>query len=1007
MSSEYRGCCADIGVNEGMRVEEIDIFERFDSLLRDYPNHVMLSEGSAESDITAAQLDILSGKVYRYLKDKGIGKEDMICILLPRGTAVAIALLGIWKAGAAAVIIEENSPVERTEYIQKDCGCVLVLNEHVWNEILCVESLEGHEPIDPHAAAFAVYTSGTSGNPKGVLHEYGRIPITFASYRWNGVSISQRGDIIILYFPLNFVASIMFMIISWMIGTKLLIAPCSVSKEPLKIMEFLIENKVTLAFFPPSLFRMQKSFGPYLKKVILSSEPAHGIWKDPSEMMVFNGYCSSETACGLLVSVLDKPNVTAPVGLPQYDVGVYLLNDDGEEVEVGESGELCFDAPFTRGYINLPEQTAKAFANGIFHSGDLARQMSDGQYQIIGRISDTIKINGKRVEPTEVEEAIKRVTGLEWTAVRSIKDKNGMHLAAYHLGEAEIGITELREKLGQILPYYMLPSYFVKIDSIPRLHNGKMNRKALPRPAVSDYLREYAPPTNETEEIICNAMQKVLKIKKVGIKDDFFLLGGDSLASMKLIVETGLSGLTFEDIYLGCTVSGIAEQYLSKIRVTEWSTEKINAQAITKSHPLTVEQKYILNYEFYTPNTTMYNNPALCRFIDVTAEDLAAAINKTIQNHPSLLTIFYYENGEYKQRYAPELMHEITVEKISDEEFEVLRGTLVQPFREITDCLLWRGRVFSAPSGNYIFFDVHHLIFDGTSYWLFMSNLQNCLSGMELGPDYYYYVLEQREKEMNSALYEEAKSYFEKRYAGQKCIRNLPYDYTSDENYAGDIDIPLQFTEDDYNAFEASTGIGRNGLFLMAGMLALGSVTNTDKIMITWIYNGRKDLDSMNSIGMLFYTLPLMLTITEDLTMEEMLADIKEQMNNSLKYSSCSFVSSTYVSPVEDDCICFMLQDDARTLSKNWQHPFEMVDIDIDNRASQTSLDVEIMTNGDEPNLYLDYAASLYKPDTIKYFGALTRSIAGKLIYYRDCPDIHVRKFIKNIESEGPSRVNE
>ena len=990
-----------------MRVEEIDIFERFDSLLKDCPNHVMLSEGPAETDITAAQLDILSGKVYRYLKDKGFGKEDMICILLPRGTAVAIALLGIWKAGAAAVIIEEDSPVERTEYIQKDCGCVLVLNEQVWKEIQSLEPLEGHEPIDPHAAAFAVYTSGTSGNPKGVLHEYGRIPITFASYRWNGVSISQRGDIIILYFPLNFVASIMFMIISWMIGTKLLIAPCSVSKDPLKIMEFLIENKVTLAFFPPSLFRIQKDFGPYLKKVILSSEPAHGIWKEPSEMMVFNGYCSSETACGLLVSVLDKPNVTAPVGLPQYNVGVYLVDDEDSPVEKGEAGELCFDAPFTRGYINQPEQTAKSFVNGVFHSGDLARQMNDGQYQIIGRISDTIKINGKRVEPTEVEEAIKRVTDLEWTAVRSIKDKNGLHLAAYHLGDAEIGITELREKLGQILPYYMLPSYFVKIDSIPRLHNGKMNRNALPRPSVSDCLSEYASPTNETEAIICNAMQKVLKIKKVGIKDDFFLLGGDSLTSMKLIVETGLSGLTFEDIYIGCTVSGIAEQYLSKKRVTEESTEMINAEAILKSHPLTVEQKYILNYELYIPNTTMYNNPALCRFIDVAAEDLAATIYKTIQNHPSLLTIIYYENGEYKQRYAPEMMHEITVEKVSDEELETLRVTLVQPFRKVTDRLLWRSRVFSAPSGNYIFFDVHHLIFDGTSYWLFMSNLQKGLSGMGLEKDYYYYVLEQREKEMNSTLYEEAKSYFEKRYAGMECIRNLPYDYTSDENFAGDIDIPLQLTSDDYNAFEASTGIGRNGLFLMAGLLALSSITNSDKVMITWIYNGRKDLDSMNSIGMLFYTLPLMLTVTENLTMEEMLTDIKEQMNNALKYSSCSFVSSTYVSPVKDDSICFMLQDDTRSLSENWRHPYEMLDIDIDNRASQTSLDVEIMTDGDEPNLYLDYAASLYKSDTIKHYGALTRSIADKLIYYRDFPDIHVKELIKNIESEGMARVNE
>ena len=990
-----------------MRVEEIDIFERFDSLLKDCPNHVILSEGPEETDISVTQLDILSGKVYRYLKDKGFGKEDMICILLPRGTAVAVALLGIWKAGAAAVIIEEDSPAERTEYIQKDCGCVLVLNEQVWEEILVLEPLEGHEPIDPHAAAFAVYTSGTSGNPKGVLHEYGRIPITFASYRWNGVSISQRSDIIVLYFPLNFVASIMFMIISWMIGTKLLIAPCSVSRDPLKIMEFLIEHKVTLAFFPPSLFRIQKDFGPYLKKVILSSEPAHGIWKEPSEMMVFNGYCSSETACGLLVSVLDKPNVTAPVGLPQYNVGVYLINDEGNPVEKGEAGELCFDAPFTRGYINQPEQTAKSFINGIFHSGDLARQMSDGQYQIVGRISDTIKINGKRVEPTEVEEAIKRVTGLEWTAVRSIKDKNGMHLAAYHLGDVEIGITELRDRLGQILPYYMLPSYFVKVNSIPRLHNGKMNRKALPRPSVSDYLSEYAPPTNETEMIICNAVQKVLKVKKVGINDDFFLLGGDSLSSMKLIVETGLSGLTFEDIYLGCTVSGIAEHYLSKMQVMEKSAEKINAEAILKSHPLTVEQKYILNYELYTPNTTMYNNPALCRFTDVTAEDLAAAINKTIKNHPSLMTIFYYENGEYRQRYAPELVHEITVENVSDEELETLQETMVQPFRNVTDCLLWRGRVFSAPSGNYVFFDVHHLIFDGTSYWLFMSDLQRCLSGMEPVPDYYYYVLEQREKEINSALHEEAKSYFDKRYAGVKCTRNLPYDYTSNENYAGDIDIDLQFTSDDYNAFEVSTGIGRNGLFLAAGLLALGSITNTDTVMVTWIYNGRKDIDSMNSVGMLFYTLPLMLTVTDDLTLEEMLTDIKDQMNNSLKYSSCSFVSSTYVSPVKDDCICFMLQDDARALSENWEHPFEMVDIAINDRASQTSLDVEIMTNGDEPNLYLDYAASLYNADTIERYGTLIKNIADKLIYYKDCPDITVREIIKNCESEAFTRINE
>lgn len=977
-----------------MKAEETNIFERYNVLLNECPDHVILSEGPAETDMTVQELDLSSAKVYRYLKDKGFGKEDMICILLPRGTAVAVALFGIWKAGAAAVIIEDHDPVERIEYIEKDCNCAFVLDVKAWEEIQRCEPLEGHEPLDPRAAAFAVYTSGTSGNPKGILHEYGRIPITFASYRWKGISISQRSDTIIHYFSMNFVASIMFMIISLMIGTKLLIVPYFVSKDPLKIMRFLVENKVTLAFFPPSLFRTQKNFGPYLKKVILSSEPAHGIWKDPSEMIVYNGYCSSETACGLLVSVLDKPNEIAPVGLPQYDVGVYLLNEDGNPVEKGEAGELCFDAPFTRGYINLPEQTAGSFINGIFHSGDLARQMSDGQYQVIGRISDTVKINGKRVEPTEVEEAIKRVTGLEWTAVRSFNDKNGTYLCAYHLGNVETKIAELREMLGQILPYYMLPSFFVKIDSIPRLHNGKMNRKALPRPSVSDYLSEYVPPANETETIICNAMQKVLNVKKVGVNDDFFLLGGDSMSSMKLIVETGLSGLTFEDIYSGCTVSGIAQHYLNKNNIKQENAEKINSEAVLKPHSLTVEQQYILNYELYMPNTVMYNNPGLCRFNDVDAKDLAAAINKTILNHPALLTVLFYENGEYKQRYAPELFREIIVEKVSDEELETMSRNLVQPFGEITDHLLWRSRVFCAPSGNYIFFDVHHLLFDGTSYWLFMSNLQKCLSGKEPETDYYYYVLEQREKELNTSLYDEAKSYFENHYSGTKWLRNLPYDFVSDENCAGDIDIDLNFTDDDYTAFEAATGIGRNGLFLAAGLLALSTVNNNADVMITWIYNGRKDLYSMNSIGMLFYTLPLAISVTDELTLQEMLADIKEQLNNSIKYNSCSFISSTYVSPVKDDCICFMLQDDVRTLSEEWQHPFELMELEIKNRASQTSLDVEITTKGDEPGLYLDYSGSLYKPETIEQYGNLIKTIAGKLVKYRDCPDIRVKEVI-------------
>ena len=138
-----------------MKAEETNIFERYNALLSECPDHVILSEGPAETDMTVKELDRSSAKVYRYLKDKGFGKEDMICILLPRGTAVAAALFGIWKTGAGAVIIEDHDPIERIEYIEKDCECAFVIDEKAWTEIQQCEPLEGHEPLDPHAAAFA------------------------------------------------------------------------------------------------------------------------------------------------------------------------------------------------------------------------------------------------------------------------------------------------------------------------------------------------------------------------------------------------------------------------------------------------------------------------------------------------------------------------------------------------------------------------------------------------------------------------------------------------------------------------------------------------------------------------------------------------------------------------------------------------------------------------------------------------------------------------------------
>ena len=168
-----------------------EFFKRIQSQVLNTPEKIILSSMGDEKNITYRELDLLSGKVYRYLKDHGIGREDFVNIILPRGVEPFIAMLGVWKAGAAFVLLEQEYPAERIAFILKDSGCKLVLDSRVWEEILQCESLPGFADVDDHDAAFAVYTSGTTGNPKGVLHEYGNLDMIAQSMHENGESLMK------------------------------------------------------------------------------------------------------------------------------------------------------------------------------------------------------------------------------------------------------------------------------------------------------------------------------------------------------------------------------------------------------------------------------------------------------------------------------------------------------------------------------------------------------------------------------------------------------------------------------------------------------------------------------------------------------------------------------------------------------------------------------------------------------------------------------------------------
>ena len=978
-----------------MKPEESCILDRLEEKLAEDPDKVILSEGTTETDITRRELDILSGKVYRYLKEKGFGKEDVINILLPRGCNPVIALIGVWKAGACALMLEDQYPKEIIGFIQKDSGCDFVIDQKVWDEIMDCEPLAGHEPFDLNAAAYIVYTSGTSGNPKGVIHEYGSIGLLYASCHWEGQPMFSEEDILGLILPLNFVAAIMGVIYNFMEGSKILIIPHEVVQSPQAIMGFFLQQKVSVTVLPASLVRMVNDFGPYMKRMLVSAEPANGIWRPRDKMMIFNAYSSSESSTAVCAALLDHPNEIAPVGRPQYGIKTFILKEDGSIAGKGEEGEFCYETPYTRGYINLPELNEKAFHNRIFHSGDLAVEMEDGQYQIIGRISDMVKINGNRVEPAQVEEAIKKVTGIPWIAVRGFADEHRAFLSAYHLGDADIDIDELRERLKDHLPYYMLPSYFVKIDEIPKNKNGKLDRKSLPMPELAEYRAEYVSPSNETEALLCDAMASVLEVERIGAKDDFYLLGGDSLSSMMLLVEVGLEGLDLEDIYAGRTPEKIAKIYEGKAHLSHDDPEEIERASMSVPHPLSAEQQFILAYQNMSPDTTMYNLYSLFKVGGgISARDLADAMSQAIMNHPTLLTeIFVGDDGTVMQRYVPEKMPKIIPEKISDEELEAIKDTLVKPF-ELMENLLWRCRVFDAPSGIYIFADVHHVIFDGYSLELLFNDFKSALTGEEMSKDYYYYVMSQREHAMSKETYELAEKYFMERYAKEDWDKNLDHDFETNSNTAADMTLPLDISEEEYADFRRRTGLGKNGLFIVAGLLALAAIKKSNHVMVTWIFNGRRNLPSMKSAGVLYYELPAALTITEEQTLGDVIADVREQLARGIEYSAYSYVRFAFPTPVKDDSVCILYQGDMYKIHEDNNLPIEYIELTSKYDAAQTSVDVEVCEEADGTILYLDYAASLYKAETIEGYGALMREMAAKLVRTEDVTVVKTKEFI-------------
>ena len=261
---------------------------------------------------------------------------------------------------------------------------------------------------------------------------------------------------------------------------------------------YLAKHQIEFVFMPPSLLAHFHNKSTHLKVVMAAAERLSGI--SSSNYKIYNHYGQTETGGTFFSFFVDKEYENTPIGKPDADVEYCILDTEGKPVKSGEEGELCVRGPFTSGYYKEPELTEELFRGGWLHTGDIVSQLPDGNVLYVNRKDWMVKINGQRVEPGEVEAVIKQVDGVKNAIVKGFTTKNRQFLCAYYIANDDVSEEAIRDYLLSKLPAYMVPAYFVRMESFPLLPSGKTDRKALLAPTVQTegiVRPPYAEPTNQ------------------------------------------------------------------------------------------------------------------------------------------------------------------------------------------------------------------------------------------------------------------------------------------------------------------------------------------------------------------------------------------------------------------------------------------------------------------------------------------------------------------------------
>ena len=746
----------DYSTHEGM------LPQLFEQPVERTPNAVALVCG--EESVTYAGLNARANALARMLIGLSVGPESVVGICMDRSIPMVVAMLAVVKAGGAYLPLDPEYPQARIGYMVEDAAPRVVLSSRRLRERLpqqirvialdesetqaTLEKQPSHNLTDaervaslrPLHPAYVIYTSGSTGKPKGVMGTHQAL-IDRLHWGWRALPFAP-GEVCCQKTSICFIDSVPEIFGPLLRGHLLVIFPEDLAKDSTRLVNALERYKVGRIILVPFLLRHIIHTEPELSRLLagvhtvinsgeaLPSDLAVLFAKAMPHARLVNFYGSSEVASDASWAEIDTQKVSEPmpVGKPVDYAQVYILDRNLALTPMGAVGEVYVaGAGLARGYFKRPALTAERFVanpfgapgSRMYRIGDLGRWRNDGTLEYMGRADQQVKIRGQRVEVGEIEAALKEIAGVKQAVVAAHElGAGGRQLVAYLVPADEVlpSPSDLRCKVAERVPEYMVPSIFVSLQELPLTPNGKVNRRALPAP---DHQGEaYLSAQTPEEEVLCNIFAEVLSVGRVGRNDNFFVLGGHSLIVMSVISRVR------EMLKVELDVRALFEaptpaQLAARLRRSGQARAPLTRMVRPERVPLSYAQERLwFLYRLEGPSAT-YNISMALRFQgELNVAAMEAAWADVIERHESLRTIFPEQDGTPFQKIltAEEAPSLLPVEEVAESELKQRVARAAALAIDLTREVPLRVWLFRLSAQDHVLLMVlHHIAGDGWS----------------------------------------------------------------------------------------------------------------------------------------------------------------------------------------------------------------------------------------------------------------------------------------------------